>query len=151
MLIHPVRPRRVVRREALGSPAFPALFDELRRGLGAAPATAPAAFVPRVDVIESDASLRLVAELPGLADGDFQVIVDSDVITLKGEKRIERPEEGGKCRRVERATGEFSRSFRAPFDVDPGAVTAALENGVLTVTVPKPAEDQPRAIPITTA
>jgi HSP20 family protein len=147
MLIHPAAPRRVARHPA--SAPVPSVFDELWRGVGGVPATAPAGFVPPVDAVESNTDMVLTAELPGVRQGDFEVIVESDVVTLRGEKKLERPEGGS--RRCERAAGRFSRTFRLPFEVDPDAVKAALADGLLTVTVPKPAEKQVRTVPITSA
>jgi HSP20 family protein len=143
-----VVPRPNVRRTLV---APPSLFDELLRAPGAVPTAAAGAFVPRVDVIETAGALQFVAELPGVAEKEFQVIVDADVLTIKGEKQLAAPEGEADIRRRERSGGAFSRAFRVPFDVDPDSVTGVLSNGVLCVTVPKPAQEKPRTVPITTA
>lgn len=130
---------------------FERLFDELAGdfGLGAAPALRE--FSPRIDVVETDDELRVSAELPGLEEKDFEVVLENDVLTLKGEKRSERDEERGGLRHVETSSGSFRRAFRLPFEVDPDAVKAAYKHGVLTVTVAKPvqAKSQTRTIPVT--
>ena len=128
-------------------------FGEFWRDLGFAPAAGETAFRPRIDASETDEELRLTAEIPGLEDGDFEVTVDGDVITIKGEKKVAREKDLEGCARRERSSGEFSRSFRVPFDIDPDSVKGSYRNGVLTVVVPKPVESQPqvRTIPIETA
>ena len=128
-------------------------FGDFWRDFGLGPVAGGAAFRPRIDVSETDEELQLTAELPGLEDGDFEVTVDGDVITIKGEKKLAREETAEGCARVERSSGEFSRSFRVPFDIDQDSVKGTYRNGVLTVVVPKPVESQPqvRTVPIETA
>jgi HSP20 family protein len=150
MLIHTVTPRSARRRPVSSVSHTPAILDEILRGLRSAPAAGVAGFVPRVDVSETEESLLFVAELPGVERGDFEVIVVDDVVTIKGEKKVARAAEAREDARLERSSGEFSRSFRVPFDVDADSVTGTYRHGVLTVTVPKPAADQARTIAITT-
>jgi HSP20 family protein len=154
MFIRTIVPRSNVHRSLPRRRVARPLFDELWRDFGFA-AGCETRFVPRIDVSESDAELRLSAELPGLQKGDFDVTVDGDVITIKGAKKVERGDgEATKhLARAERSTGEFSRAFRLPFEVDPDSVSGCYRDGVLSVTVPKPAEPEPqvRTIPITTS
>jgi len=150
MLIHTVAPRKAIRHPHLRALHTPLIFDENWRGLRTAPTAGTAGFVPRVDVSQTDESLLFVAELPGVEKGDFEVVVDDDVLTIKGEKKLARPAKAGVDVRLERAGGEFSRSFRVPFEVDPDSVTGAYRQGVLVVTVPKPAAQEARTIPIAT-
>lgn len=135
--------------------SFDRLLDELWRGFDA-PAAGGArgpAFAPRIDVSETETELRLTAELPGLEEKDFDLTLESDVLTLKGEKRVEHSEERDGVRHVERSSGSFARSLALPFEVDPERVKASYRNGVLMVTIEKPQEAQPaaRQIPVTTA
>jgi len=114
----------------------------------------PAAFAPPVDIVESKQALVFTAELPGLAEADFEVTVDADTLTIRGEKKraqAPEPEAGRRVLRNETLAGEFSRSYKLPFDADSDSVTASFKNGLLTVTVPKPAEPEVRSIPIATA
>jgi HSP20 family protein len=135
------------------SAVFPALpevdrlFDELWRG------TAAPAFQPRLNVRESDAEIAITAELPGLEEKDFEVSIEADVLTLKGEKRTETNREESGWRHVETTSGRFERRILLPEGVDPEAVKAVYKHGVLTVTVPKPAAPQTvvRTVPVTTA
>lgn len=92
----------------------------------------------------SEASARengyhIAVELPGVADEDIDLSVHDGVLTLKGEKRTSREEEGESWFFSERQYGAFSRSFRLPPDADEAGVQADLKDGVLTITVPKKA------------
>jgi HSP20 family protein len=100
---------------------------------------------PRIDVSETDREIRVRAELPGVDQNDIEVMVDDDLLTIRGEKKIERDEKQENFHVVERATGAFMRTIRLPFPVDPSAVEASYDNGVLTVTLPKPAEAKQRS------
>jgi HSP20 family protein len=100
---------------------------------------------PRIDVSETDREIRVKAELPGVGQNDIEVMVDDDLLTIRGEKKIERDEKQENFHVVERATGAFMRTIRLPFPVDPSAVQADYDNGVLTVTLPKPAEAKQRS------
>jgi HSP20 family protein len=133
------------------------LFDDLWRGFALTPesATTPsrAGFAPRVNIRETDEEIVLTAELPGVEEKDFEVVLEDDVLILKGEKRSETEAEEKGIHRVEILSGRFERRFALPFEADPEAVTAAYKNGVLAVTVPKPSEAKPRVrqIEISTA
>jgi len=132
------------------------LFDDLWRGFAVPPTWAKdspqAGFVPRVDIREDDEAVVLSAELPGVEEKDFEVVLEDDVLILKGEKRSEHESDEKGYHRVETFSGSFERRFALPFDADPDAVKASYKNGVLTVTVPKPSEAKPqvRQIEITT-
>ena len=131
-----------------------ALFNDLWRGFGA-PASHGVlpGFSPRMDVRETDEEYVIVAELPGLEESDFEVSLDEDVLTLKGEKHTSHEEERKGLWHVETRSGSFQRRLRLPVSVDADAVKASFKNGVLTVTVRKPAEPEPtvRNIPVPSA
>jgi HSP20 family protein len=101
----------------------------------------PSRFEPRVDVIDDGDSLRIVAELPGLSREDVELEVVEDMLVLTGEKRIESKSDEKGCYRVERAFGEFKRAIPLPSGVDLDRAEASFENGVLTVRVPKAANE----------
>jgi HSP20 family protein len=107
---------------------------------------APSDFLPSVDVSETDKEIRIVAELPGVDRKDIDVTLAGNQLTIKGEKRSEHEERGEKdesgrqFHRVERSFGSFRRTMTLPYRIDPSAVAADFKDGVLTVTVPKPAE-----------
>ena len=128
------------------------LLADVWRGFAIAPDNL-SDFAPRVDISETDEEYRVTAELPGLEEKDFEVTLDGDILTIKGEKKVEREEKGEGSTRVETSRGSFSRAFQLPIEVDPDAVNAAYKNGVLTVTLPKPpqAESGERTIPVTSS
>jgi HSP20 family protein len=97
-------------------------------------------FNPAIDMTENDKQVRLRAELPGVDEKDVELSVDGDVITIRGEKREERTEDGDKRRVVERTYGSFERSIRLPFTPKDEEIKADFKDGVLTITANKPPE-----------
>jgi HSP20 family protein len=135
---------------------FDDLFDEFWRGFGLAPSwpveRGPRDFTPRLNVRETDEEIVVSAELPGLEEKDFDLSLEDDILTIKGEKRSESEEEREGYRHVETVSGSFQRRLRIPCEVDAEKVKATYKNGVVTVVLPKPPEARPqvRAIPVTT-
>ena len=118
---------------------WPSLYDPFRQaGSRVAEWIAPASEAS----VKGDA-YRIAVELPGVTEEDIDLSLHDGVMTLKGEKRTEREDEGETWFFSERSYGAFSRSFRLPPDADEGAVEADLKDGVLTVTVPKKAPEAP--------
>ena len=142
----PTRRRRTPTRRSADR-----LFDELWHGF-ARPAVfvaeRPAGFVPQVDVSETEDAFRVTAELPGVAEDDFEVVLEDGVLLLKGEKKARAAEEGSRYRRAESASGRFERRLRFGDSVDPDAVTASYREGVLEVVLGKPEEAKPRVIQV---
>lgn len=104
---------------------------------------------PAVDVREDDKGIDLDIELPGIRPEDVDISVDNGILTVSGEKRSDRQEEGeGKYHMVERTYGSFFRSFQLPQGVDESQISADFNNGVLTIRIPKAALPQPRRIQI---
>jgi HSP20 family protein len=120
------------------------LFDDVFRSTPVPFDQSGEAIVPQINVSQTEKELRVTAELPGVSEKDIDVRVDGDVLTIRAEKKVERKEEKEKENYyfVERAYGTFQRSLRLPFSVDAGQVQAQFENGVLTVTLPKPQGQQ---------
>jgi HSP20 family protein len=110
------------------------LLDDVARG--SAPVQSDVV-PPRVDVRETDKELRISVELPGVAEDDLEVDVDDDLLTIRAEKKEEREVEKADQHLTERVYGIFQRSLRLPFVVDPQTVQAQMDNGVLTLTIPK--------------
>ena len=110
--------------------------------------TAPRRWMPAMDLVESDDSFVLRADLPGLSEGDIKIEVEDNVLTLSGERKSEREEKNEGYYRVERASGSFQRSLTLPEGVDPEGIRASFENGVLEVRVPKPEQRKPRKVTI---
>jgi len=108
-------------------------------------------FVPAIDIEQTETELRLSAELPGLEPRDFEVTTEADVLTLRGEKKVETNSEENRRRRIERSRGAFERSFRVAWEIDPETVRAVYRNGILDLVIPKPesAQSQVRTVPVT--
>ncbi len=104
-------------------------------------------WTPAVDVKETDDSLQLYVELPGVNKGEIDISLENNVLTVGGERHFEEHERES-YRRVERAYGKFSRSFRVPRDVDGNKVTAAYTDGILRLELPKVEAAKPRQIEI---
>jgi HSP20 family protein len=113
--------------------------------------TAPQAWSPRVDLVESDAAYLVRVELPGVSPDDVTLTLENRVLTLKGAKHLAKLDEGVTRHVHERLAGEFERRFRFPVPVEASAVEATFAHGLLTVSVAKTAAAQPRTIPIKTA
>jgi HSP20 family protein len=102
---------------------------------------------PATNVFETKEAFVVKAEVPGLSEGDVSVSVEDDALVVRGERKASVPE-GYRVQLRERAPIAFTRKLPLPARVDAGAVTAALENGVLTVTLPKAKEALPRQIAV---
>lgn len=109
-------------------------------------------WVPPVDIYETkDGELVVKAELPGLRREDIVVTVEGNVLTIRGERKYEREDRSGRVHRLERAYGEFSRSFTLPAEIDAEHIRAEYRDGTLTVTLPRTPEARPRQIPVEVA
>jgi HSP20 family protein len=102
---------------------------------------------PRLTSYDHGGEVVLRAEVPGMSEKDIQISCENDVVTILGERRIEVPE-GYQPRIRERSAMRFSRSFTVPPECDLEKAEARIENGLLTMTIPKRPEVQPRQIPI---
>lgn len=118
---------------------------------GAEGVTTAGEWVPAVDIVENDNALTVKVELPGVEAKDVAVTIDNNVLTLKGERRIEKEVKNENYHRMERAYGTFARSFALPTFVDAENVKAEFRNGLLTVTVPKKPNAKTRAVEVTAA
>jgi len=107
------------------------------------------AWNPSVDIFEDKDRLVLEAELPGMKREDFEISVENNILTLRGERKFEKKAEGDNYHRVERSYGSFTRSFTLPQTVSAEGATADFDNGVLRVSLPKREETKARKIEIT--
>lgn len=117
------------------------------RGLEA-PAAKQGFLSPRVDLTESDGTFEIQAELPGIDEKDVEVVVDNDMLTIKGEKSEERTEKEKNYHLTERRYGSFQRSFQLPGNVDAGRIAARFDKGVLKISLPKTEQSKPKKIAI---
>ena len=120
------------------------LFDRVP---GGSPAVPRAGVFPPVNLYESGDSYVLTAELPGLRTEDIDVSIERDRVTLRGERRIDYPQDAS-LHRVERRAGAFRRTVQLPLEVEGEKVEAIYRNGVLTLRIPKAPEHQPRRISV---
>lgn len=105
---------------------------------------------PRTNVYDTGKAFVVKAEVPGLTDKDVALTLTQDVLTISGERKVEIPE-GYSVHRRERLPMQFSRSFALPAKADAEKVAATIKDGVLTVTVEKAPEVQPKQISVRTA
>ena len=121
------------------------VFDDFRGMITGIDAVEPfdedGNIMPRLNIVETDNEVEITAELPGVKEADIDVSATGNVLTLKGEKSSEREEGDGKeYKLVERTYGSFARTIPFAFDIDSKKVDATFADGVLTVTIAKPAD-----------
>jgi HSP20 family protein len=144
----------VTRESGLGFPLhslqreIDRIFDDFSSGFGRLTGFRSGELVPKMNVRESDGEIEFTAELPGLEEKDVEVTLADNILTIRGEKKEEKEEKGKDYRLLERSFGSFSRSFEVPAGVDPSAIEAKLEKGVLTVKFPKPAQAEAKKIAV---
>src|SRR4051794_17595521 len=105
-------------------------------------------WVPAMDLVETEDTYVLRADLPGVAEEDVSIEVEDNVLTVSGERKAEHEAKGEGYYRVERAFGRFSRALTLPEGVDAEAVAASFDAGVLEVRIPKPEETKPKRVSI---
>ncbi len=107
-------------------------------------------WAPSLDVSETKDSVVVKAEVPGMEPKDIQISLQEQLLTIKGEKQMEKEEKEARYYRAERSYGAFTRSVRLPVAVDGSRVTATFKNGLLTITLPKTPAAKGTMIPIKT-
>lgn len=105
-------------------------------------------WTPAMDLVEAEDHYLLRADLPGMGEDDVAIEINDNVLTVSGERQDEQEQTRQGWHRVERTFGRFSRSLTLPEGIDPEAVTAAFDKGVLSITVPKPEQRKPRRVQI---
>jgi HSP20 family protein len=105
-------------------------------------------WTPACDIYEDEEGVSLRFELAGVDPKDVDVRFENGVLTVKGERKLEREDKRENYHRVERQYGTFTRSFSLPGSVDAEKIRAESRNGVLTIVLPKKAEAKPRAIQV---
>ncbi len=126
------------------------LFDDFTRGFGVGtPMTNNV--LPSIDVTATDKQIVITAELPGLERKDVDVTLEDNILTIRGEKKIETESKDDKTKNVhvsERAYGVFYRMLELPTGIDPSTVQATMSKGVLKVTIPKPVHSETKKIDV---
>jgi HSP20 family protein len=105
-------------------------------------------WLPATDVSETPEAVTLRLELPGLTREQIRIAVENNVLTVRGEKTQETSSEHEKFRRTERSFGSFERSFSLPAYVDTDNVQASLQDGILSITLPRREETKAREVRI---
>ena len=120
------------------------LFDEFARDFGdfglARTGNGEGLLAPSIDVAETEKAIEVKAELPGVDEKDIEVELANGVLAIKGEKKSESDKTEKDFRLIERSYGRFERHLPIPFEIEADKVQASFDKGVLSVTLPKPAE-----------
>ena len=100
---------------------------------------------PKVDISETDQAFTIKAELPEVRKEDIKVNIENGTLSISGERKQEKEEKDKKFHRVERFYGSFMRSFTLPDNVDASQIKAEYKDGMLNLSLPKTAENKPKA------
>jgi HSP20 family protein len=125
------------------------LFDDFFRGGTQADESFNSSYwTPAVDISERDTEYVVKMELPGVNKDDVKINLESNILTIKGEKRQEKEEKEKNLHRVERSYGSFQRSFTLPTSVKSDKIDAVFKDGILSITLPKQEEVKPKQIEV---
>ena len=105
-------------------------------------------FSPRVDIIENDQLVTIILEAPGMEKEAIKIVVDNNVLTLSGERKLHTDIENENILRSEILSGEFNRSFTLPDYIDQEKIKADYKNGLLIVSLPKTEAAKPKEIEV---
>jgi HSP20 family protein len=122
--------------------------DSLSRSRGLEEDLALGTWLPPVDIYEEPERIVLRADLPGVRPENVDIRIESNTLTLSGERRLEREVKRDNYHRVERQYGSFSRSFTLPGTVDTERIRAEHRDGVLEISLPKREESRPKQIKV---
>ena len=103
-------------------------------------------WTPSADISETDTAYLIKAEIPGVNKEDVKVTIQDGMLTIQGERKMEKEEKDKKFHRIERSYGSFMRSFHLPDDADESSVKAEFKDGMLNVSLGKSAKAKPKAI-----
>jgi HSP20 family protein len=106
------------------------------------------AWAPATDIYETEHELVVKADLPDVDPKDLDIRVENNILTIRGERKFEKKVNEENYLRVERSYGSFARSFTLANTVNPDAIKAEYQNGVLTLTIPKREEARPKQIKV---
>lgn len=138
----PTRTVRDLQREV--DDIFSRFFDRS----GDSGSSTSAVWAPKTDLVETDDEFRLHLDVPGMSKEDITINLQNNTLTVSGERRSTRKNEGDDYVRVERSFGNFHRTFTLPNSVDAEGIEAEYDSGVLTITVPKTEKAARRRIEI---
>ncbi|MGA2373667.1 MAG: Hsp20/alpha crystallin family protein [Candidatus Korobacteraceae bacterium] len=121
---------------------------EAQYGGGREESLTTGAFVPAVDIYEDEHSIQLKLEVPGIDEKDLDIKVENNVLSVSGERKLEKEEKEENFHRVERRYGSFTRSFTLPSTVSTDDIQADYDHGVLKIRLAKRAEAKPKQIKV---
>jgi HSP20 family protein len=107
-----------------------------------------ATWAPAADIHETENDLVAKVDLPGVQETDIDIRVENNTLAIRGERKFEKEVNEDCYLRVERAFGTFTRSFSLPNIVEVDNIRASLQNGVLTIRMPKREEAKPKQVKI---
>lgn len=105
-------------------------------------------FVPGIDISETDKQFLIAVELPGMERKDIDISLENGRLTVSGERKFEKEEEGKTWHKVENKYGSFARTFQLPDNVDEESIDAKYKNGVLNISINKSKEKAKKQIEI---
>jgi HSP20 family protein len=126
------------------------LFDDFTRGWGSFGMQGNGNLVPSLEVSETDKEIEITAELPGLERKDVDISLEDNVLTIRGEKKLETEKDDKKknYHLTERSYGMFYRMLELPAGINPSSVQATMSSGVLKIRIPKPVQTETKKIEI---
>jgi HSP20 family molecular chaperone IbpA len=107
-------------------------------------------YVPRVDIVEENDAIELVADMPGVDETSVEITLEENVLTLRGRVDLEIPE-GYHATYAEYGIGDYERVFTLSEEIDQAGIEAAVKQGVLTLSLPKVQPEPARKIPVKAA
>ena len=110
--------------------------------------TANGEWLPAFDVSETEDEVIVKAELPGMDVKDIDITLTDGLLTIKGERKMEKEDKKENYHRIERQFGSFSRSLKLGTNVKADSIDAGYKDGILTVTLPKAEENKPKKIEV---
>lgn len=105
-------------------------------------------WAPAVDIKEEQSRFVIYADLPGVKVDDIEITMEKGVLTVRGERKLEKEEDRSGFRRIERSRGTFYRRFSLPDSADAERIQAKSRDGVLEIVIPKQEKSQPRKIAV---
>jgi HSP20 family protein len=126
------------------------LFEDAVTARGEEKDMISSTWIPSVDIYESENSLVLTAEVPGVDENNIEIKIEDNTLSLKGERKFEKETSEENYHRIERSYGSFYRSFTIPRNVDQEKIKAEHDNGVLRINMPKKPESKPKTVKVLT-
>jgi len=123
------------------------MFDGFFRGTGDED-YAISSWTPAVDITEHDDQFVVKVELPGVNKDDVKIMLENNILTIRGEKKQEKETKKENYHRVERSYGSFQRSFTLPTTVKSDKIDAVYKDGILQIALPKAEEAKPKQIEV---